>query len=113
MFKRICDEAHANPGHRDAPFIGEINRANIAKVFGELITLIEPDIRATFDAQGRLVDGMAVQLPGGTDAEAADRLFGVPPNLDIFGIMNTMSSVDCSCFCIVVPTPRKTEAADG
>jgi len=88
-FKQICDEAHANPGQRYAMFIDEINRANIAKVFGELITLIEPDKRAVFDAHGRLVQGMAVQLPGGSDGEVAERPFGVPRNLDIYGTMNT------------------------
>lgn len=88
-FKQICDEAHANPGRRYALFIDEINRANIAKVFGELITLIEPDKRAVFDAQGRLVQGMAVHLPGDEAADAAERPFGVPRNLDIYGTMNT------------------------
>ena len=88
-FKQICDEAHANPGKRYALFIDEINRANIAKVFGELITLIEPDKRAVFDAQGRLVEGMAVLLPGGDEGEVAERPFGVPKNLDIYGTMNT------------------------
>ncbi len=89
VFKQICDEAHANPGKRYALFIDEINRANIAKVFGELITLIEPDKRANFDAQGHLLAGMAVQLPGSVDAEVAERRFGVPRNLDIYGTMNT------------------------
>ncbi|MEO5669744.1 MAG: AAA family ATPase [Ramlibacter sp.] len=88
-FKQICDEAHANPGHRYALFIDEINRANVAKVFGELITLIEPDKRAVFDPDGRLVSGMAVHLPGGDSTEVAERAFGVPKNLDIFGTMNT------------------------
>ncbi|MEK7470205.1 MAG: AAA family ATPase [Planctomycetota bacterium] len=88
-FKQICDEARRNPGKRYALFIDEINRANIAKVFGELITLIEPDKRAVFDEAGRLTHGMAVQLPGGEDAEVAEPRFGVPPNLDIFGTMNT------------------------
>jgi 5-methylcytosine-specific restriction enzyme B len=88
-FKQICDEAHANPGKRYALFIDEINRANIAKVFGELITLIEPDKRAVFDGQGRLIQGMAVQLAGGGDRDVAERAFGVPKNLDIYGTMNT------------------------
>jgi 5-methylcytosine-specific restriction protein B len=88
-FKQICDEAHANPGRRYALFIDEINRANIAKVFGELITLIETDKRAVFDAQGRLVEGMAVQLPGDEEADTVERPFGVPKNLDIYGTMNT------------------------
>jgi len=88
-FKQICDEAHANPGRRYALFIDEINRANIAKVFGELITLIETDKRAVFDAEGRLLAGMAVQLPGDEVADIAERPFGVPRNLDLFGTMNT------------------------
>jgi 5-methylcytosine-specific restriction protein B len=88
-FKQICDEAHANPGRRYALFIDEVNRANIAKVFGELITLIEIDKRAVFDGEGRLLAGMAVHLPGDEEADTADRAFGVPQNLDIYGTMNT------------------------
>jgi 5-methylcytosine-specific restriction protein B len=88
-FKQICDEAHANPGRRYALFIDEINRANIAKVFGELITLIEVDKRAVFDGEGRLLEGMAVHLPGDELADTAERPFGVPRNLDLYGTMNT------------------------
>ncbi|HEX6911241.1 MAG TPA: AAA family ATPase [Longimicrobium sp.] len=89
VFKQICDEARANPARRYALFIDEINRANIAKVFGELITLIEPDKRVTYDAEGRSSGGMAVQLPGSSDGETVDEPFGVPANLDIYGTMNT------------------------
>ena len=88
-FKQICDEAHANPGQRYALFIDEINRANIAKVFGELITLIETDKRAVFGAEGRLLAGMAVHLPGDEQADSVERPFGVPRNLDLYGTMNT------------------------
>jgi len=89
VFKRLCDEARANPGKRYALFIDEINRANIAKVFGELISLIEPDKRAVYSIDGRLQSGMVVQLPGGDGSEGTEAAFGVPQNIDIYGTMNT------------------------
>ena len=83
VFKRICQRAQADPEQRYAIFIDEINRGNIAKIFGELITLIETDKRAIYDDDGLLKSGMELTLP------YSGARFGVPTNLDIYGTMNT------------------------
>lgn len=72
VFKRVCDTARSDPTHRYVVLIDEINRGNIPKIFGELITLIELDKRGTTS-----------QLPQSGDA------FSVPENVLIIGTMNT------------------------
>ena len=83
VFRRICARAKSDPERRYAMFIDEINRGNISKIFGELITLLEPDKRARYDEEGDCVSGMELTLPYSGD------LFGVPENLDVYGAMNT------------------------
>ncbi len=83
VFRRICQRAENDPSHRYAIFIDEINRGNIAKIFGELITLIEPDKRTMPLTGAAAAHGMRLTLPYSGDA------FGVPKNLDIYGTMNT------------------------
>ncbi len=83
VFKRICQRAKADPDQRYAIFIDEINRGNIAKIFGELITLIEEDKRAIYNDAGDLKSGMELTLP------YSGMRFGVPENLDVYGTMNT------------------------
>ena len=72
VFKRVCRAAQANPGRPYLLLIDEINRGNVAKIMGELLTLLERDKR-----------GLTLTLPQSKEA------FSVPPNVFLLGTMNT------------------------
>ncbi len=92
IFKEICKKAELDPTNNYVLIIDEINRGNISKIFGELITLLEDNKRAGETEE------ITVRLPySGED-------FCVPNNVYIIG---TMNSTDKSIALVDVALRRR------
>ena len=88
IFMKLCKEAMK---HLEKPYvilIDEINRGDISRIFGELITLIEEDKRYVNDAK----PGLSLTIPNfndeGVDNKDLTYKFSVPDNVFIIGTMN-------------------------
>ena len=72
VFKRLCDDAAKEPNRRYFLIVDEINRGDIPRIFGELLTVLERDKR-----------GRPILLP------LSGQPFSVPDNVYLIGTMNT------------------------
>lgn len=72
IFKKLCEDAQRQPKHKFYLIVDEINRGDIPRIFGELLTILEKDKR-----------NKSILLPLSGDS------FQVPPNVYLIGTMNT------------------------
>jgi 5-methylcytosine-specific restriction protein B len=72
VFKKLCKDANASPERSFYLIVDEINRGDIPRIFGELLTTLEKDKR-----------GKRIILP------VSQEIFSVPRNVFLIGTMNT------------------------
>lgn len=72
VFKQICKEAEQSPDRKFFLIVDEINRGDIPRIFGELLTVLEKDKR-----------GKGIMLP------VSGETLIVPHNVLLIGTMNT------------------------
>ena len=83
-------EALARPEEDFVVLLDEFNRANVPKVLGDLLTVVESGKRATYN-DSKLVwePPVEITLPLELDSETEPTAFFIPDNLYLIGTMNT------------------------
>ncbi len=94
IFKAIANKAKENPKQNYVLIIDEINRGNVSKIFGELITLLEADKRIRWKHKEGKKKELVEDLDQNPNAikvvlPYSQEEFSVPSNLYIIGTMNT------------------------
>lgn len=84
IFKAFCKEAVRNPDMDYVFIIDEINRGELAKIFGELFSAIDPGYRGT---DGKVTTQYQNLIKKGTGDEFENDFY-VPENVYIIGTMN-------------------------
>lgn len=86
VFAKTCEDARKDPGSDYLVLFDELNRANVPRVLGDLLTMLEPSKRSPFNEDRGGFD----DPPGGSVTLAYSRVpFVVPSNLYLVGTMNS------------------------